>query len=62
MNDQALADDISRAIYNLNAVVHQARERKLVVYLTTDNHGQTITSRVSREYDFDLTKGDEANG
>ena len=58
MNDQAHADDIARAIHNLNASVNHAREAGLAVHLTSDEFGQTITALTTREYVFDLTKGD----
>ena len=55
--DQQLANHIADFIQQLEVAASEAKAAGLIVHFTADETGQTITSRVSRDYTFDVTKG-----
>lgn len=56
VSDGQLTADIVTAISRLHSVVHQAEKAGLHVRIVASANGLPITSRVFREYDFDLAK------
>ncbi len=54
--DQLLAASIAVAIRALHKAVIKAKEAGLHVQIVASFNGLPITSRVSREYDFDVTE------
>ena len=50
MSDKEYFVNIKDRIYFLARAVEEAKKAGLHVHLLSDNHGLTITARVSREY------------
>ena len=59
IKDINLADGIADTIALLGTKVKRAKEAGLRVHLTANGQGQTVTVKVSREYDYDLSVDDE---
>lgn len=59
MQDEILSRDIRDTIIDLANAVTVAKKANLRVHLTANGRGQTVTVKVSREYDYDLSVDDE---